>query len=127
MDPTTRRYINGLMTPEPRESKQPAWVREKLADLRRELQRALDRVEELRTATDPDGSLHLLNIHVNPVGLGRELVYFRNHLGEDPLNALYVGVDPQRQIIVATSGSSYLHVRPVSGNSVELHTKDPRP
>lgn len=125
MDPRIK-YIQQLLTPEAREEKQPTWVRDKLNDLRRELLREQQANAELREVTDPAGSLVLLDVHSEPIGLGNATVYFRTAPADDPLDALYVQVDPKRRVITATCESNYLHIRPVCGNSVELHTDDPR-
>lgn len=105
---------------EPRAARQ---VQRKLADLRNVLRMADERWRVTRMATNPDESLHLLEIYNDiPVGLGDRTVYFRpNLLDLAREDHFQVRVDKDRELLLVTYvGPWNMAVRPQSGNVIAV-------
>lgn len=104
---------------DPREAKLPLWVREKLTEARRRVASAEALRDEARLATDPAGSLVIID-HFNevPIGLGDARVTFKPSLDAEWSETFTVRAIPGG-IEVSASGSP-LAVVPHASNVVRV-------
>lgn len=110
---------------DPREPKLPVWVQDKLAGLRRRIERLEQLVKETELATDPEGSEVVITrfdpvIRPGPIGLGRSTITFKlpnTMKGHER----YVEADV-RDGWVYIRGSDGLVVRPSAANSIYVRS-----
>ena len=105
---------------EPRAARQ---VQRKLADMRNALRTADARWRTARMDTNPDQSLHLLDIYDDvPIGLGDRMVYMRpNLLDLGREDHFQVRIDKDRELLLVTYvGPWNMVVRPQSGNVIAV-------
>lgn len=110
---------------DPREVNQPRWVQEKLAALRRRVERLEQLARDAELATDPEGSSVVITrfdpvLRPGPIGLGDATITFKlpsMMLGHER----YVEADV-RDGWVYIRGSDGLVVRPSAANSIYVRS-----
>ena len=121
------------LEPDPREGKLPVWAQKALADLRRELERAIAHADETRLATKPDETDTVVYRYSDePIGLDPgATVEFRlggptptpDRFHDNYLHA-HVVTDKWGTRLEISSGRMALQVSPKSGNSIVITTPE---
>jgi hypothetical protein len=124
------------MTPDPREAKLPAWVRDQLGDLRREVRNTRRERDDAVEATSPRDSVALIDVGQ---GSGRQWIGLPSHRGlvrfllgepgdvDGPHVEVYVsdgkGWTSGPGGVIEVRGSESIGVLPQSGNLVRVEVR----